>query len=143
MESRHRRKNVIFEGQQKHFTAMDRKGALSDRAEPQLLARAFGRIGQALLRPFREIAARLSAALWLIVAVGVIMASLVVIGGLSKTFALIGFLSFVASVILLPRHEADQAVPAALQSNLPVNAGGRGHAGACRIVAGSRHPARP
>jgi two-component system, OmpR family, phosphate regulon sensor histidine kinase PhoR len=79
-----------------------------------------GRIGQALLRPFREIAARLSAALWLIVAVGVIMASLVVIGGLSKTFALIGFLSFAASVILLPRHEADQALPAALQSNSPL-----------------------
>jgi two-component system, OmpR family, phosphate regulon sensor histidine kinase PhoR len=71
------------------------------------------------LRPFREIAARLSAAIWLIVAVGVIMASLVVIGGLSKTFALIGFLSFAASVILLPRHEADQALPAALQSNSP------------------------
>jgi two-component system, OmpR family, phosphate regulon sensor histidine kinase PhoR len=91
---------------------------LSDRAEPRFVAPGvLGRIGQALLRPFREIAARLSAALWLIVAVGVIMASLVVIGGLSKTFALIGFLSFVASALLLPRHEADQAMPAALQTN--------------------------
>jgi two-component system, OmpR family, phosphate regulon sensor histidine kinase PhoR len=91
---------------------------LSDRAEPRFVAPGLlGRIGQALLRPFREGAARLSAALWLIVAVGVIMASLVVIGGLSKTFALIGFLSFVASALLLPRHEADQALPAALQTN--------------------------
>jgi two-component system phosphate regulon sensor histidine kinase PhoR len=65
----------------------------------------------------REIAARLSVALWLIVAVGVIMASLVLIAGLSKTFALIGFLSFVASAILLPRHDADHALPAVLQSS--------------------------
>jgi two-component system phosphate regulon sensor histidine kinase PhoR len=91
---------------------------LSDRAEPRFVAPGLlGRIGQTLLRPFREIAARLSAALWLIVAVGVIMASLVVIGGLSKTFALIGFVSFVASVVLLPRHEADQAPPSTLETN--------------------------
>jgi two-component system phosphate regulon sensor histidine kinase PhoR len=90
---------------------------LSDRAEPRFVVPGLlGRIGQALLRPFREGAARLSAALWLIVAVGVIMASLIVIGGLSKTFALIGLLSFVASVLLLPRHEADQALPATLQA---------------------------
>jgi two-component system phosphate regulon sensor histidine kinase PhoR len=91
--------------------------ALSDRAETG--ARPFapgvaGRIGQALLRPFREIAARLKAAQWLIVAVAVIMASLVLIAGLSKAFALIGLLSFVVSVILLPRHDTDQAPEAAL-----------------------------
>jgi len=56
-------------------------------------------------------------ALWLIVAVGVIMVSLVFIAGLSKTFALIGFLSFVASAMLLPRHDADHALPAVLQSS--------------------------
>ena len=39
------------------------------------------------MRPFREIGARLKAALWLIVAVGVIMASLVLIAGLSLAFA--------------------------------------------------------
>ena len=66
------------------------------------------------MRPFREIGARLKAALWLIVAVGVIMASLVLIAGLSKAFALIGFVSFVASVVLLPRHDGDQALPGAL-----------------------------
>lgn len=67
-----------------------------------------------MLRPFREIAARLLATLWLIVAVGVIMVSLVLIAGLSKKFALIGFVSFVASAMLLPRHERDQALPSAL-----------------------------
>jgi two-component system, OmpR family, phosphate regulon sensor histidine kinase PhoR len=79
----------------------------------------FGRIGQAVLRPFREIAARLLATLWLIVAVGVIMCSLVLIAGLSKTFALIGFVSFVASAMLLPRHETDQALPSALEPASP------------------------
>ncbi len=93
---------------------------MSDRAEPSLIASSLlGRIGQAVLRPFREIGARLSAALWVIVAVGVIMLSLVLIAGLSKTFALIGLLSFVASVILLPRHDTDQALPAALESASP------------------------
>ena len=60
------------------------------------------------MRPFREIAARLKAAQWLIVAVAVIMASLVLVAGLSKTFALIGMIGFVASVVLLPRHDAEQ-----------------------------------
>jgi two-component system phosphate regulon sensor histidine kinase PhoR len=66
------------------------------------------------MRPFREIGARLKAALWLIVAVGVIMASLVLIAGFSKAFALIGFVSFVASVVLLPRPDCDQALASAL-----------------------------
>ena len=74
--------------------------------EPGLLVRA----GHAVMRPFREIGARLKAAQWLIVAVAVIMASLVLIAGLSKAFALIGLASFVASVVLLPRHDADQAL---------------------------------
>jgi two-component system, OmpR family, phosphate regulon sensor histidine kinase PhoR len=88
---------------------------LSDRAEPGFInSGLLGRIGQAVLRPFREIAARLLATLWLIVAVGVIMVSLVLIAGLSKKFALIGFVSFVASAMLLPRHERDQALPSAL-----------------------------
>ena len=85
---------------------------MSDQAEPGAPALEpgfFVRLGQAILRPFREVAARLKGALWLIVAVGVIMASLVLIAGLSKTFALIGFVSFVASVVLLPRHDAGHA----------------------------------
>ena len=67
------------------------------------------------MRPFREMGARLRAALWLIVAVGVIMASLVLIAGLSKAFALIGFASFVVSVVLLPRQDAEQALTGALE----------------------------
>ena len=94
--------------------------ALNDRAESSLVTSSLlGRIGQAVLRPFREIGARLLAALWLIVAVGVIMVSLVFIAGLSKKFALIGFVSFVASAMLLPRHETDQALPSALEPASP------------------------
>ena len=77
---------------------------MSDQAEQVARAlppRLLERIGAAVMRPFREVAARLKASLWLIVAVGVIMASLVLIAGLSKTFALIGVVSFVASVVLL------------------------------------------
>jgi len=69
------------------------------------------------MRSCREVAARLRAALWLIVAVAVIMASLVLIAGLSKTFAVIGLASFVASVMLLPRPDGEQALDAA--GNLP------------------------
>jgi two-component system phosphate regulon sensor histidine kinase PhoR len=69
------------------------------------------------MRLCREVAARLRAALWLIVAVAVIMASLVLIAGLSKTFALIGLASFMASVVLLPRPDGEQALAAA--GNLP------------------------
>ena len=91
---------------------------MSDQAEPSARALEPGflaRIGQAVMRPFREIAARLRAALWLIVAVAVIMASLVLIAGLSKAFALIGFVSFVASVVLLPRPDADPALAGVLE----------------------------
>jgi two-component system, OmpR family, phosphate regulon sensor histidine kinase PhoR len=90
---------------------------LSDQAEQGARAlppRLLERIGAAVMRPFREVAARLKASLWLIVAVGVIMASLVLIAGLSKTLALIGVVSFVASVVLLPRPDAEHALPGAL-----------------------------
>ncbi|HXG78775.1 MAG TPA: phosphate regulon sensor histidine kinase PhoR [Methyloceanibacter sp.] len=89
---------------------------VSDRAEPgarTVTPGLTGRIGQAILRPFREISARLKAAQWLIVAVAVIMVSLVLIAGLSKAFALIGFFSFVVSVMLLPRHDAEQSLEGA------------------------------
>jgi two-component system phosphate regulon sensor histidine kinase PhoR len=92
--------------------------ALSEQAERggrALPAGLFGRIGAAVMRPFREVAARLRASLWLIVAVAVIMASLVLIAGLSKAFALIGLVSFVASVVLLPRPDAEHALTAALE----------------------------
>ena len=50
---------------------------MSDQAEPSartLEPGLLARTGNAVMRPFREIGARLKAALWLIVAVGVIMA---------------------------------------------------------------------
>ena len=57
---------------------------MSDQAEPSVLEPGLlGRIGQAVMRPLREVGARLLAVLWLIVAVGVIMASLVLVAGLS------------------------------------------------------------
>jgi two-component system phosphate regulon sensor histidine kinase PhoR len=96
---------------------------LSDRAEPSARAIVPGfaaRIGHAVLKPFREIAARLKAAQWLIVAVAVIMLSLVLIAGLSKAFALIGFLSFLISVLLLPRSDADQAFAGSIDRPLVV-----------------------
>jgi two-component system phosphate regulon sensor histidine kinase PhoR len=94
-----------------------RENSLSDQAEPSVQTLESGllvRAGQAVMRPFREIAARLKGALWLIVAVAVIMVSLVLIAGLSKTFALIGFVSFVASVVLLPRPDGDAMLAGAL-----------------------------
>ena len=81
---------------------------MSDQAEPSPRTLEPGllvRTNNAVMRPSREIGARLKAALWLIVAVGVIMASLVLIASLSKTFALIALVSFVASVVLLPRQD--------------------------------------
>jgi two-component system phosphate regulon sensor histidine kinase PhoR len=100
------------------FAVKSEEKILSDQAEPSAGALEPGfaaRIGLAVMRPFREIGARLRAAQWLIVAVAVIMASLVLIAGLSKTFALIGFVSFVVSVVLLPRHEADHTLGAATE----------------------------
>jgi two-component system phosphate regulon sensor histidine kinase PhoR len=97
---------------------MGRKKALSDQSGRA--ARAFGlgiagRIGHVVMRPFREVAARLRAALWLMVAMGVIMASLVIIAGLSKAFALIGFVSFVTSVVLLPRQDGGEVLTGTLE----------------------------
>lgn len=83
---------------------------MSDQAEhrvPALPAGLLGRAMQAVIRGFRELGTRLWTSLWQIVAVAVIMVSLVLIAGLSKAFALIGFASFVASVLLLPRHDAE------------------------------------
>jgi two-component system phosphate regulon sensor histidine kinase PhoR len=83
---------------------------VSDQVEHGAPALSKGVVGgalQAIFRLFRELKTRLWTSLWLMVAVGVIMISLVLIAGLSKTFALIGFLSFVASVLLLPRHDAE------------------------------------
>ncbi len=85
---------------------------MSDQVEhrvPALPGGLLGRAMQAVIRGFRELGARLWTSLWQIVAVAVIMVSLVLIAGLSKAFALIGFVSFVASVLLLPRHDAEHA----------------------------------
>lgn len=85
---------------------------MSDQAEHRIPALPGGLLGkavQAVIRGFRELAARFWASLWQIVAVAVIMVSLVLIAGLSKAFALIGFASFVASVLLLPRHDGEAA----------------------------------
>ena len=71
----------------------------------ELLKRAI----QTVIHVVRELGTRLWTSLWQIVAVAVIMVSLVLIAGLSKAFALIGFASFVASVLLLPRHDAEPA----------------------------------
>ena len=68
-----------------------------------------GRVVKDFSSVFREIYTRLWTSLWQIVAVAVIMLSLVLVAGLSKAFALIAFTSFVASVLLLPRHEAEPA----------------------------------
>ena len=83
---------------------------MSDQVEhrvPALPRGLLGRAIQAVVRFFRELGTRLWTSLWQIVAVAVIMVSLVLIAGLSKAFALIGFVSFVASVLLLPRHDAE------------------------------------
>jgi two-component system, OmpR family, phosphate regulon sensor histidine kinase PhoR len=84
----------------------------SARAMP---AGLFGRAGQAILRAFREIAARLWASLWHIVAVAVIMVTLVALAGLSEALALTAFVGFVASVILLPRQDGEPALVSELR----------------------------
>ena len=60
------------------------------------------------MRGVRELGARLWSSLWLIVAVAVIMASLVIVAHLSFAFAIAALLGFVASVALLPRQEIDE-----------------------------------
>jgi two-component system, OmpR family, phosphate regulon sensor histidine kinase PhoR len=84
--------------------------ALTDeegRAPSPLTATA--RAGAALMRGIQELGERLWSSLWLIVAVAVIMASLVIVAHLSLPFAVAAFLGFVASVALLPRQEVDEA----------------------------------
>ncbi|MHA1134578.1 MAG: ATP-binding protein [Alphaproteobacteria bacterium] len=68
------------------------------------------RASQALRRGTRELATRLWAALWQIVIVAVIMASLVTLGDLSVEIALAAFASFVGAVALLPRQDVDSAL---------------------------------
>lgn len=65
------------------------------------------RARQVVVRGLRELAARLWTSLWLIVIVAVIMASLVALGDLSLGLGLAAFLSFTASVAVLPRQELD------------------------------------
>jgi two-component system, OmpR family, phosphate regulon sensor histidine kinase PhoR len=92
---------------------------LSDQVEhrvPALPGGLLGRAMQAVMRGFRELGTRFWTSLWQIVAVAVIMVSLVLIAGLSKAFALIGFVSFVASVLLLPRHDAEPAQEGEVQT---------------------------
>ncbi|HSB58558.1 MAG TPA: ATP-binding protein, partial [Methyloceanibacter sp.] len=92
---------------------------MSDQVEhrvPALPGGLLGRAMQAVMRGFRELGTRLWTSLWQIVAVAVIMVSLVLIAGLSKAFALIGFVSFVASVLLLPRHDAEPAQEGEVQT---------------------------
>ena len=60
------------------------------------------------MRGVRELGVRLWSSLWLIVAVAVIMASLVIVAHLSLAFAIAALLGFVASVALLPRQDIDE-----------------------------------
>lgn len=85
-----------------------------DRGASSIEASLPTRAGLALKRGTHEFLARLFASLWLIVAVAVIMASLVVVAHLSLPFAVAAFFGFVASVALLPRPELDEAVGADL-----------------------------
>jgi two-component system phosphate regulon sensor histidine kinase PhoR len=83
---------------------------LSDQAEQSARAlppNLFWRVGQAVRRGVRELAARLWTALWQIVIVAVIMASLVALGDLSLGLALTAFVAFVAAAALLPRQDVD------------------------------------
>ena len=72
------------------------------------------RARQVMVRGLRELAARLWTSLWQIVIVAVIMVALVALGDLSSDLALTAFVSFVASVALLPRQEVDQVLGDAL-----------------------------
>jgi two-component system phosphate regulon sensor histidine kinase PhoR len=83
---------------------------LSDQAErgvPSIGTSLPARAGAAFLRGMQELYARILAAVWLIVAVAVIMASLVIVAHLSLPFAVAALVGFVVSVALLPRQELD------------------------------------
>jgi two-component system phosphate regulon sensor histidine kinase PhoR len=85
---------------------------LSDQAErhasPTVLSLP-ARAAAAVMRGIGELGARFRTSLWLIIAVGVIMASLILLAGLSLPFAIAGLLGFTLSVLLLPRAEHDLA----------------------------------
>ncbi len=84
---------------------------MNDNAERSAIARALSlpkRIVSAFARGIGELVARLRASLWLIIAVAVIMTSLMAVAGLTFPFALAGVAGFILSVLLLPRHGADQ-----------------------------------
>jgi two-component system phosphate regulon sensor histidine kinase PhoR len=85
--------------------------ALTDQAEhaAPLSESLPARAAAALMRGVRELGARLWSSLWLIVAVAVIMASLVIVAHLSLAFAVAAFFGFVASVALLPRQDIDES----------------------------------
>ena len=84
--------------------------ALTDQAErgAPLPTSLPARAGAAVMRGVRELGTRLWSSLWLIVAVAVIMASLVIVAHLSLPFAIAAFFGFVASVALLPRQDIDE-----------------------------------
>ncbi len=91
---------------------------MSDQAErPPLPSGVLVRAGSVLMRVLQEFFARLWAGLWLIVAVAVIMASLVLFAHLAVPLAIVAFLGFVASVALLPRHEHEEATVSAMGSS--------------------------
>jgi two-component system phosphate regulon sensor histidine kinase PhoR len=73
----------------------------------------FAGIASAMLYGAQEALARLWDSLSLIGAVGVIVTSLVLLAHLSLPFAVAAFLGFVASVVLLPRHEHEETTAAA------------------------------
>ena len=79
----------------------------ADRAAP-LPVTLPARAAASVMRGLRELGVRLWSSLWLIVAVAVIMASLVIVAHLSLAFAIAAFLGFVASVALLPRQDIDE-----------------------------------
>jgi two-component system phosphate regulon sensor histidine kinase PhoR len=94
---------------------------LSDQAERSAVDTGLklpARAAAAITRAVNELLARLWASLWLIVAVAVIMISLVVVAHLSLPFAVAGFLGFVVSVAMLPRHDGEE-----LSAGLPAHAG--------------------
>jgi two-component system phosphate regulon sensor histidine kinase PhoR len=76
---------------------------------PALAESLPARAASAFMRGVRELGVRLWSSLWLIVAVAVIMASLVIVAHLSLPFAIAAFFGFVASVALLPRQDLDES----------------------------------
>ncbi|MGI8723905.1 MAG: ATP-binding protein [Methyloceanibacter sp.] len=97
---------------------------------PTIAPGQVARVWSALLRGLKEIAARLSASRWLVVAVAVIMVTLTAAAGLPPAIALMGFLAFVASVALLHRYESE-----AFEGRLPYPAASAREASAMQVMA--------